>query len=187
MRKDLQIELKVFGLYSTVAKELKCTSSEVDEVYSWYLEEIANSLKKTNTKQIYLKNLGRLRANPACIPNILYYNIPKYRDMITYMIKFPKYHTHKKVAMMTKIYEFYKKVYEDGVEKIDLLLQEPIFDKPMYHKQKQRLLDFEQTRLIPIYESICRLHEAAQAGSQERGQDNRGHQQQDIKRIQFTK
>ena len=78
MRKDLQIELKVFGLYSLAAKELKCTSSEVDEVYSWYLKEIVESLKKTGTKQVYLKGLGRFRANPACIPNILYYNIVRY-------------------------------------------------------------------------------------------------------------
>ena len=29
---NFQIELKVFGLYSLAAKELKCTSAEVDEV-----------------------------------------------------------------------------------------------------------------------------------------------------------
>jgi hypothetical protein len=70
---------------------------------------------------------------------------------------------------------------------MELLLKEPVFDKPMYHKQKQRLIDFQKDRLDHIYESISRLHEAAQAGSKERGQDNRGDQPQDIKRIQFTK
>lgn len=186
MRKDLQIELKVFGLYSLAAKELKCTSSEVDEVYSWYLGEIVESLKKTETKQVYLKGLGRFRANPACIPNILYYNIVRYRDMAEFMVKFPKYHTRFKSMLMSDVYKNYNKLYQDGVEKMDILLKEPIFDKPMYHKQKQRLLDFRQTRLDQLYESICRLHELAEAGSKERGQDNRGDQQQNIERIQFT-
>jgi len=183
---NFQIELKVFGLYSLAAKELKCTSAEVDEVYSWYLDEIVTLLKKTETKQIYLKGLGYLRANPACIPNILYFNIVRYRDMVDFMLRFPKYHTLKKVAMMTEIYEEYKRIYEDGLEKIDILLKEPIFDKPTYYKQRKRLLEFKTTRLDKLYESICRLHEAAKAGSKERGQDNRGNQQQDIKRIQFT-
>ena len=186
MRKDLQIELKVFGLYSTAAKELKCTSSEVDEVYSWYLGEIVDSLKKTETKQVYLKGLGRFRANPACIPNILYFNIVRYREMADFMVRFPKYHTKGRTIMMTNIYENYKKLYESGLEKMDILLNEPIFDKPTYHKQKQRLIDFKKDRLIQLYESICRLHELAEAGSKERGQDNRGDQQQDIERIQFT-
>lgn len=186
MRKDLQIELKVFGLYSTAAKELKCTSSEVDEVYSWYLGEIVESLKKTETKQVYLKGLGRFRANPACIPNILYYNIVRYIDMAGFMVKFPKYHTKSRANFMTAIYENYKKQYEDGLEKMDILLNEPIFDKPTYYKQKQRLINFNKDRLEKLYESICRLHEAAEAGSKERGQDNRRNQQQDIERIQFT-
>jgi hypothetical protein len=87
---------------------------------------------------------------------------------------------------MTVIYENYKKLYEEGLKKMDILINEPIFDKPMYHKQRQRLVNFNQDRLEKLYESICRLHEAAEAGSKERGQDNRGDQQQDIERIQFT-
>lgn len=186
MRKDLQIELKVFGLYSTAAKELKCTSSEVDEVYSWYLGEIINSLNKTETKQVYLKGLGRFRANPACIPNILYFNVVRYREMANFMLKFPKYHTKSRAVFMGNIYDNYKKLYEDGLTKMDILLNEPIFDKPIYYKQKQRLIDFKKLRLEQLYESICRLHELAEVGSKERGQDNRGNQQQDIERIQFT-
>jgi hypothetical protein len=187
MRKDLQIELKVFGLYSLAAKELKCTSGEVDEVYSWYIDEIVDALKKVETKQVYLKGMGVFRSNPACLPNILYYNIVKYREFVDHMLKFPKYHTARKVIIITGIYEQYKQLYEDALVKMELLLKEPVFDKPMYHKQKQRLIDFQKDRLDHIYESISRLHEAAQAGSKERGQDNRGDQPQDIKRIQFTK
>ena len=187
MRKDLQIELKVFGLYSLAAKELKCTSSEVDEVYSWYLKEIVESLKKTGTKQVYLKGLGRFRANPACIPNILYYKIVRYRDMAQFMVKFPKYHTKTRAKFMLEIYNNYKQLYEQGLEKMEILLKEPIFDRPTYYKQKQRLIDFQKTRLDQLYESICRLHELAEAGNQERGQSNRGDQHEDIERIQFTK
>jgi hypothetical protein len=187
MRKDLQIELKVFGLYSTAAKELGCTSAEVDEVYSWYIGEIVGALKKTETKQIYLRGLGMFRANPACIPNILYYNIVRHRDMAEFMVKFPKYHTKTRAGFMLEIYNSYKKLYEQGLEKMEILLKEPIFDKPMYYKQRQRLIDFQQNRLDQLYESICRLHELAEAGSKERGQDNRGNQHQDIERIQFTK
>lgn len=186
MRKDLQIELKVFGLYSTAAKELKCTSADVDEVYSWYIGEVVESLKKTETKQVYLKGLGAFRANPACIPNILYYNIVRYREMANFMVKFPKYHTKTRAAFMHQIYDNYKKLYEQGLEKIEILLKEPIFDKPMYYKQKQRLIEFQQKRLDQLYESICRLHELAEAGSKERGQNSGGNQQQDIERIQFT-
>ena len=187
MRKDLQIELKVFGLYSTVARELECKSADVDEVYSWYIAEIVDSLKKTETKQVYLKGLGMFRANPACIPNILYYNIVRYREMAQFMVKFPKYHTKTRARFMNDIYDNYKKLYEQGLEKIEILLKEPIFDKPMYYKQRQRLIDFQQTRLDQLYESICRLHELAETGSKERGQDSGRHQQQDIERIQFTK
>jgi hypothetical protein len=187
MRKDLQIELKVFGLYSTAARELGCNSADVDEVYSWYLGEIVSSLKKTETKQIFLKGLGSIKANPACIPNILYYNVVRHREMAQFMVKFPKYHTKTRANFMLEIYNNYKKLYEQGLEKMEILLKEPIFDKPMYHKQKKRLLDFQQTRLDQLYESICRLHELAEAGSKERGQDSRGNQQQDIERIQFTK
>ena len=186
MRKDLQIELKVFGLYSIAAKELKCTSADVDEIYSWYIGEIASSLKKTETKQIFLKGLGAIKANPACIPNILYYNVVRHREMAEFMVKFPKYHTKTRAAFMLEIYNNYKRLYEQGLEKMEILLKEPIFDKPMYYKQKQRLIDFQQTRLDQLYESICRLHELAEAGSKERGQNSRGDQQQDIERIQFT-
>lgn len=187
MKKDQLIELKVFGLYSLAAKELDCLIGEVDEVYSWYIDEIVESLKKVETKQVYLKGLGMFRSNPACLPNILYYNIVKYRDMVEHMVRFPKYHTTRKVGIMTTIYENYKKVYEDALVKMDILLREPKFDKPTYHKQKQRLIDFKTKRLDYIYESICRLHEAAQAGSKERRQDSGGDKSQDIKRIQFTR
>lgn len=187
MRKELQIELKVFGLYSTAAKELKCSSSEVDEVYSWYLGEIIDALKKTETKQVYLKGLGRFRANPACIPNILYFNIVRYREMADFMVRFPKYHTRGRTIMMDTIYHNYKKLYEDGLEKMDILLKEPIFDKPTYYKQKQRLINFKKDRLNQLYESICRLHELTEAGGQECGQNNGGGQHQDIESIQFTK
>jgi hypothetical protein len=87
---------------------------------------------------------------------------------------------------MDNIYQNYKKLYEEGLTKMDILLNEPIFDKPMYHKQKQRLIDFKKDRLEQLYESICRLHELAEVGSKERRQNNRGDQQQDIERIQFT-
>jgi hypothetical protein len=103
------------------------------------------------------------------------------------MVKFPKYHTKTRARFMNDIYDNYKKLYEEGLEKIEILLKEPIFDKPMYYKQRQRLIDFQQTRLDQLYESICKLHELAEAGSKERGQDSGRHQQQDIERIQFTK
>jgi hypothetical protein len=187
MRKDLQIELKVFGLYSTAANELKCTSSEVDEVYSWYLKEIVDSLKKTETKQVYLKGLGKFRANPACIPNIFYFNIVRYREMAQHMVIFPKYHTRTRARFMLETYNKYKALYEQGLQKMEILLKEPIFDKPTYYKQQQRLIDFQKLRLDQLYESISRLHELAEARSQECRQDNRGDKHEDIERIQFTK
>lgn len=107
--------------------------------------------------------------------------------MVQYMVKFPKYHTRVRAKSMLEHYEKYKLLYEQGLEKMDILLKEPIFDKPTYHKQKQRLIDFQKLRLDQLYESICRLHELAEAGSEERRQDNRGNQHEDIKRIQFTK
>lgn len=187
MRKDLQIELKVFGLYSTAAEQLGRTSAEVEQVYSWYMDYVYEALLKPDTKQIYLKNLGMFRANPACLPNILYYNIVRYRNILEAILKIPKYHTKRKYNQILKVYEQYLKAYEEATHKIDLLLKEELFDKPNYHKQKTRLLDFKLTRLNPIYESICRLHEAVQARSTECGQDSGGAQQQDIERIQFTK
>jgi hypothetical protein len=106
--------------------------------------------------------------------------------MAKFMLSFPKYHTKGRAIFMDTIYQNYKKLYEEGLTKMDILLNEPIFDKPMYHNQKQRLIDFKKLRLEQLYESICRLHELAEVGRKERGQDNRGDQQQDIERIQFT-
>ncbi len=151
---EFKIELKVFGLYSLAAKELKCTSAEVDEVYSWYIDEILKTLMKNETKQVYLKGLGMLRANPACIPNIVYRNTMRYHYLAEAMIRFPKYHTHKKVELLMGLYNKYLKVYEDGLIKLETLLEEPIFNKPMYHKQKERLLTFKTTQLDKLYESI---------------------------------
>jgi hypothetical protein len=187
MRKSLQIELKVFGLYTTAAEKVGKTSAEVEEVYSWYMDYLYKSLLKPDTKQIYLKNLGMFRANPACLPNILYYNIVRYRNILEAILKIPKYHTKRKYNQILKTYEQYLTAYEEAVHKMDILLKEELFDKPSYHKQKKRLEEFKTTRLDPIYESICRLHEAVEARDKECRQGDRGHQQQDIKRIQFTK
>jgi len=187
MRKDLQIELKVFGLYSAAAKDIGCNSGDVDAIYSWYIDKIYTSLKNPETKQIYLKGLGTIRANPACLSNILYANIHRYMHITNFMLKIPKYHTYRKYLMMLNYYEQYKKAYEEALIKMDILLLEPIFDKPMYHKQKKRLLEFKTLKLDKLYESICRLHEASQTRSEERRQDNRGDKQQDLERIQFTK
>jgi hypothetical protein len=107
--------------------------------------------------------------------------------MAEFMVKFPKYHTKTRAGFMLEIYNSYKKLYEQGLEKMEILLKEPIFDKPMYYKQKQRLIDFQQNRLDQLYESICRLHQVAEARSEKYGQDSGGNQHENLERIQFTK
>jgi hypothetical protein len=174
MRKELQIEIKVFGLYSLAARELNCTSGSVDAVYSFYIDEIYRGLKKTETKQIYLKGLGSLRANPACIPNILYSNVVRLRELTAYMLRVPKYHTIRKYTLQ-------------GIQKMDMLLELDIFQKPVSQKQRLRLAEFKETRLDKLYESICRLHQVAEARSEKYGQDSGGNQHENLERIQFTK
>jgi len=187
MRRQLQIEIKVFGLYSLVARELKCTNGNVDLVYSWYIDEVYKGLKKPKTKQIYLKGLGALRANPACIPNILYSNVVRLRELTNYMLRIPKYHTIRKYTLMRKMYDNFESVYLQGIDKMELLLKEPIFNKPVHQKQRARLDEFKETRLDKLYESICRLHQVAEARTEKFGQDSRGNQHENLERIQFTK
>jgi hypothetical protein len=187
MRKELQIEIKVFGLYSLAARELNCTSGSVDAVYSFYIDEIYRGLKKTETKQIYLKGLGSLRANPACIPNILYSNVVRLRELTAYMLRVPKYHTIRKYTLMKKMYDNFESVYQQGIQKMDMLLELDIFQKPVSQKQRLRLAEFKETRLDKLYESICRLHQVAEARSEKYGQDSGGNQHENLERIQFTK
>jgi hypothetical protein len=184
---ERKLELKVFGLYSKVADDLKCRVQDVDKVYSWYLDQVYKSLKETSTIQIYLKGMGMFRANPACVSNVLYTRIHKPIQIANIMVNIPKHHTLKKFQTMEKEHTKFKLAYEQAKEKMDILLDLDAYNKPMYLKQRIRLYKFEETQLNKLYESVQRIYESYQAGSEECRQDSGGAQLQGLEKIQFTK
>lgn len=55
-------ELKVFSFYSKVAKELGINISDVDKIYSDYINQLVEALPKSN--KIVVSNLGEFKVNP---------------------------------------------------------------------------------------------------------------------------
>jgi len=63
MTKIKEIEFKCYGFYSTVAKELGCNASDVDTVYSWYLDNTVKQLTEDPALQVMLRGIGTLKIN----------------------------------------------------------------------------------------------------------------------------
>lgn len=55
-------ELKVFSFYSKVAKELGISTSDVDKIYSDYINQVVEALPTCN--KLVITNLGEFRVNP---------------------------------------------------------------------------------------------------------------------------
>jgi hypothetical protein len=187
MNPNLQIELKVYGLYSSVAEEVGCRVNDVDKVYTWYTEQINKALRDPKTVQIYLKGMGALRANPACITNAMYSRIARAMHIAGFMVNVPKHHTLRKYEVLNREYLRFEKAYTEGMEKMEILMQLDVYNTPLYEKQRQRLLSFKETHLNKLYESVQRIYESYQKGCAECGQDSGGTQQQSLEAIQFTK
>lgn len=63
MNKSQEIEFKCYGFYSTVANELGCKASDVDTVYSWYLDSTVRGLTEEPALQVMLRGIGALKIN----------------------------------------------------------------------------------------------------------------------------
>ena len=58
-----ETEFKCYGLYSSVAKDLDCTSADVDIVYSWYLDQVIKTTTEEEVLQVMLRGLGTIKIN----------------------------------------------------------------------------------------------------------------------------
>lgn len=56
-----EIEFKVYGFYSQVAKQLDTTIDAVDTVYSWYTDNIIKELETSSARKVFLQKLGILK------------------------------------------------------------------------------------------------------------------------------
>jgi len=63
--RELYIEFKVYGFYTEVAKDLKCTSDQVSAIYDWILNKTLTEFKqKDDAIQMEIKGLGKLHFDP---------------------------------------------------------------------------------------------------------------------------
>lgn len=58
-----ETEYKCYGLYSYVAEHLGCSISDVDCVYSWYLDNNLKNVIEGDALQVMLRDLGTLKIN----------------------------------------------------------------------------------------------------------------------------
>lgn len=166
-----EIEFRVYGFYSSVAKELKTTVNNVDAVYTWYLAKSLEQIENEPTVQVFLKNLGMFKMNltegTRGLSRSAYglqESISRYFDEIENKYEKPSagYLVYRCNQLLTAMQSF--------KQRIERLRTEGDINESVYANRMARLEHIDK-KLTELYESIQRIPELEQKRVSERGQD----------------
>jgi hypothetical protein len=166
-----EIEFRVYGFYSSVAKELKTTVNNVDAVYTWYLGKSLQQIEEEPSLQVFFKNLGMLKINLTegtkglgrCVFG-LEESLARYFDELENKFEKPTaaYLVYRCNQLMTAMKSF--------KERIERMRVEGDINEAVYANRLARLEHIDK-KLTELYESIQRIPELEQKRVPECGQD----------------
>jgi hypothetical protein len=166
-----EIEFRVYGFYSSVAKELKTTVGNVDAVYSWYTSKSLEQIEDQPSLQVFLKNLGMFKINLTegtkglgrCVFG-LEESLSRYFDEIE--SKFEKPSAAYLVYRCNQLLEAMKS-FKGRIER---LKTDGDINEAVYANRMARLEHIDK-KLTELYESIQRIPELEQKRVPECGQN----------------
>lgn len=168
MIKHKEIEYRSYGLYSEVAKEMKCTVDQVATVYDWYLNHVLSDVNTKDTVQVHLKGLGKFRFHPG--------NGMRYLQGYVQQIEKDLYHIEKYNAAINERYirkNYVKQRYaklSEAVRSYEVRLEKVyaanLISDAMYQKQFTKLTNLKQ-KLTDLYEPLQRICKYESTGTQE--------------------
>lgn len=171
LKSPSELEFRVYGFYTSVAKELKTTASNVDTVYTWYLNKSLQQIEEEPSLQVFFKNLGMLKTNlTEGTRGLGRYTYGLEESLARYFneleSKFEKPSAGYLVYRCNQLMEAMKSF----VERIERLRAEGDINESVYINRLARLEHINK-KLNELYESIQRIPELEQKRSSERGQD----------------
>jgi hypothetical protein len=164
-----EIKFKSHGLFSGIARKTGYTVTQINQVYTWYINEVLEQLGSTPACQVYLKGLGLLKfdaglsiRNLAGFINGLQVSVSEFIDdsqppRVTY-----SYLVNRHKLLVDAIYSF-----RERLAKLKSLgnINETYYINKLTRSEKL------ENQLNQIYESIQRIPEYQQKRTTERGQD----------------
>jgi hypothetical protein len=166
-----EIEFRVYGFYSSVAKELKTTINSVDTVYTWYLGKSLEQIEDGPSVQVFFKNLGMLKMNLTegtkglgrCVFG-LEESLARYFNEIESKYEKPSagYLAYRCNQLLAAMKSF--------KQRIERLRTEGDINEAVYANRLARLEHIDK-KLTELYESIQRIPELEQKRVAECGQD----------------
>lgn len=154
-----ETEYKCYGLYSYVAEHLGCSISDVDSVYSWYLETNLKGIIDEDTLQVMFRDLGTLKINLSKAMAYLQGYVTSLEGRVNMYYEKnaenPSRYTFKTLAKRYDELEYTIKTLRTRIDK----MHEKALINETGHINKVTRLEKIEKQLNSVYESIQRIPE----------------------------
>lgn len=153
-------EYKSYGLYSEVARTLGCSSSDVEAVYSWYINTTLNEMLYSDKVQVFLKGIGTIKIDFG--RGLIY--LKGYLTLLNNQVNFyieNKRPSYLRLSFLEKRHKVLKETIESMKRRIVRYREIGAIKEAGYMNKLTRLEQLEN-QLNIIYESIQRIPEYEQ-------------------------
>lgn len=169
LRHNNEIKFNTHGFFSAVARKAGYTASDVNTVYTWYLNQSLEQVQKNPACKVALKGLGSLKFSPGLsIRNLtgfitgLENSVNGFLDVESESRTSYSYLVSRHKDLLAALHSFRERL---------LRLKEAGFVNETYYINKITRSEQLENQLNQIYESIQRIPEYQQKRTTERGQD----------------
>jgi hypothetical protein len=179
LKKTQEIEYRSYGLYSEVAKDTGYTISDIEAVYSWYLNRTLEDMISGPTLKVYLKNLGRFELDFGAALRYMRGHVTGLEEAyLDYMDGNDR--GWITAAYFQKRYSQLEKALKSLRVRLDKIKEVDGIRELVYVNKEAKLSHIEK-HLKKLYEPIQRIPEHELKRSPELGQSNGGDVKQDSK------
>ena len=156
----LETEYRCYGLYSDVAKETGYTVSQIDTVYSWYLQRTITDAIEKPTCQLYFKNLGMLQINLTSAISVLNKNAYGMQECYNHYLDGTG-KSYITVSYLTSKVKGLIKATDSLKQRVIYVRERNVINETRYLNVTTKIEKLELT-LNRLYESIQRIPEYEQ-------------------------
>jgi hypothetical protein len=176
-----EVEYRSYGLYSDVAKQTGYTATQVDAVYSWYLNKTMSDLVDKPTCQIFLKGLGMLQISlPTAVNTLNKTTLGVKKTLEDYLNGTSK--EYVSVSFLDRRVSNLLSASASLKQRATSLKSRDIINDTLYINKITRIESIEST-LKQLYESIQRIPEYEQKRTPECRQSTSWSDEQDSEPI----
>lgn len=164
-----EIKFNIHGFFSSVARKMGYSVSDVNTVYTWYINKSLEEAQDTPACKVRLDGLGTMKFSPGLsIRNLTGFIIgleksvndfldPELESKVSYT-----YLVSRQQNLLDSLYSFRERLIK---------MKEMGFINDVYYINKLTRSEQLENQLNQIYESIQRIPEYQQKRTSERGQD----------------